>query len=65
MSMQLEMIRPLWTLLRARLDAVREDERGYSMEAVIVIALLAAAALAAFAAIGLVITNKASTISAG
>jgi hypothetical protein len=52
--------------LRARLSAARHDrDRGYSTEAVVVTALLAAAALAVIGAIVAKVTDKAASISLG
>lgn len=48
--------------LRARLDAVRCDEHGYTTETIVVTALLAAAALAVVGIIVAAVTNKANEI---
>jgi hypothetical protein len=52
--------------LRARLSAARQDrDGGYSTEAVLVTALLAAAALAIIGAIIVKVTDKADSINLG
>lgn len=48
--------------VRARIDQIRADERGYSTETVLVTALLVAAALAVIAIIVAAITRKANEI---
>ncbi|WP_406692797.1 hypothetical protein REH65_14425 [Saccharopolyspora sp. ID03-671] len=47
---------------RARIDAIRTDERGYSTETVLVTALLVAAAIAVIAIIVAAVTRKANEI---
>lgn len=48
--------------MRARIDAIRADERGYSTETVLVTALLVAAAIAVIAIIVAAVTRKANEI---
>lgn len=55
----------LAALLRTRLRDLRGDERGYSTEAVVVIALLVAMAIAAVAIISAKVLAKAHGISTG
>ena len=52
-------------LLRDRLTALREDEAGYSTEAVVVIALLVAMALIAVGIIAAKVISKAKSINTG
>ena len=52
-------------LLRDRLTALREDEAGYSTEAVVVIALLVAMALVALGIIAAKVISKAKSINTG
>ncbi len=52
----------LATRLRARLAAVRSDERGMTTETVIITAVLAGLAIAATAIIVTKVTNKANSI---
>ena len=52
-------------LLRDRLTALREDEAGYSTEAVVVIALLVAMALVAVGIIAAKVISKAKSINTG
>lgn len=47
---------------RARIDAIRADDRGYSTETVLVTALLVAAAIAVLAIIVAAVTRKANEI---
>ncbi|MGY6655373.1 hypothetical protein ACXIZN_24745 [Amycolatopsis sp. TRM77291] len=49
--------------LRAALDRLRHDEDGYSTEAVVVTALLAALAIAVIAIIVMKVTQKANGIN--
>jgi hypothetical protein len=58
-------VRHLYRVLRARLDAVRGDEAGYSTEAVVVTALLVALAIAALGIIAAKVIGKANSISTG
>jgi hypothetical protein len=51
--------------LRDRLRALREDEAGYSTEAVVVIALLVAMALIAVGIIAAKVISKAKSINTG
>ena len=60
---ELQLMHPLCVQLRARLDAVREDQGGYSSEAVVITALLVALAIAAGGIIVTKITDKANDIS--
>jgi hypothetical protein len=53
----------LLTRFRAELARLRHDERGYSTEAVVVTALLAALALAVLAIIVAKVTEKANGIN--
>lgn len=54
------------SVLKARLNALRENkDDGYTAEAVIVIALMAAAAIAVVAIIVSKITSKAQSIQTG
>lgn len=48
---------------RARFQALRDDDRGYSTEAVVVTALLVAAAIAVIAIIVAKVTQKARDIN--
>ncbi len=50
------------TTVRARIERLRADERGYSTETVLVTALLVAAALVVIAIIVSAITKKANEI---
>ena len=60
---ELLVVQVLWTMLRARLDATRGDERGSpTIETVLIAAGLAAAALAAIVIIAGKITDKANNI---
>jgi hypothetical protein len=52
-------------LLRDRLTALREDEAGYSTEAVVVIALLVAMALVAIGIIAAKVISKAKSVNTG
>jgi hypothetical protein len=52
-------------LLLDRLTALREDEAGYSTEAVVVIALLVAMALVALGIIAAKVISKAKSINTG
>lgn len=52
-------------LLRDRLTVLREDEAGYSTEAVVVIALLVAMALIAVGIIAAKVISKAKSINTG
>jgi prolipoprotein diacylglyceryltransferase len=59
------MLTPLalvYSLLRARLDQVRADDRGMTTEAMIITAILAAVALAVVGAIAVSIRDKGSEI---
>jgi hypothetical protein len=49
--------------IQAKLERLRHDEGGYSTEAVVVTALLAAAAIAVMAIIVIKITQKANGIN--
>ncbi|PXY25629.1 hypothetical protein [Prauserella flavalba] len=49
--------------VRAVLERLRDDERGYSTEAVVVTALLAALAIAVIAIIVIKVTQKANGIN--
>ncbi|MCE7007091.1 hypothetical protein LWC34_30315 [Kibdelosporangium philippinense] len=51
------------TRVRAELSRLRQEEHGYSTEAVVVTALLAALALAAIAIIVVKVTEKANGIT--
>lgn len=48
--------------VRARIEQIRQDERGYTTETVVVTALLAAAAIAVIGIIATAITRKANEI---
>jgi hypothetical protein len=61
---ELALLRHALTLLRNRLPRSRDDA-GYSTEAVIVIALLAAMAIAAVGIIAAKVLAKANSISTG
>jgi hypothetical protein len=52
----------VYSLLRARLDQVRADDRGMTTEAMIITAILAAVALAVVGAIAVSIRDKGSEI---
>jgi hypothetical protein len=58
----LESIRPLVAALLLRLRALHEDQRGYSTEAVIVTAALAALAIAAAAIITIKVLAQANAV---
>ncbi len=51
------------TTIRARIERVRADERGYSTETVLVTALLVAGAIVVLGIIVAAVTNKANEIS--
>jgi hypothetical protein len=53
----------LLTVIRARLQSLHADQRGYSTETVVVTALLIALALAVIAVIAAAVTGKAHQIS--
>ena len=63
--MELTYLRQVAEVLRARRAAAIADEGGYSTEAVIVTALLAAVAIAAMGIIAVKITGKANDIQTG
>jgi hypothetical protein len=52
-------------LLRDRLKLLRDDESGYSTEAVVVIALLVAMALVAIGIIAAKVISKAKSVDTG
>jgi hypothetical protein len=52
----------LYVTLRARLDAVRDDDRGMTTEAMIITAILAGVALAVVGLIAAAITRKGNEI---
>jgi hypothetical protein len=52
-------------LLRDRLKLLRDDEAGYSTEAVVVIALLVAMALVAIGIIAAKVISKAKSVDTG
>lgn len=52
----------IYSLLRARLDQVRADDRGMTTEAMIITAILAAVALTVVGAIAVSIQNKGDQI---
>jgi prolipoprotein diacylglyceryltransferase len=52
----------LYVTLRARLDAVRNDDRGMTTEAMIITAILAGVALAVVGLIAAAITRKGNEI---
>lgn len=60
MSTQLSLI---IATVRARIEAIRTDERGYSTETVLVTALLVAGAIVVLGIIVAAVTNKANEIS--
>jgi hypothetical protein len=62
---ELMWIRAVIGLLRDRLTALREEEAGYSTEAVVVIALLVAMALVAVGIIAAKVISKAKSINTG
>jgi hypothetical protein len=62
---ELAVLRHLIGSLRAYLAAVRADEAGYSTEAVVVIALLVAMALAAVGIIAAKVIAKANSLNLG
>ncbi|MBA8823806.1 hypothetical protein FHX42_001135 [Saccharopolyspora lacisalsi] len=51
------------TTIRARIERIRADERGYSTETVLVTALLVAGAIVVLGIIVAAVTNKANEIS--
>jgi hypothetical protein len=53
----------LITRIRAELERLRDDEGGYSTEAVVVTALLAALALVVIAIVAVKVTQKANGIN--
>jgi hypothetical protein len=59
------LVKQLCVMLRARLSAARQDERGYSTEAVVVTALLVALAIAALGIIAAKVISKANSINTG
>jgi hypothetical protein len=62
---ELVWVRVMIGFLRDRLMALREDEAGYSTEAVVVIALLVAMALIAVGIIAAKVISKAKSINTG
>ena len=62
---ELMWVRAVIGLLRDRLTALREEEAGYSTEAVVVIALLVAMALVAVGIIAAKVISKAKSINTG
>jgi hypothetical protein len=62
---ELTVLRHLIGALRAHLSAVRADDAGYSTEAVVVIALLVAMALAAVGVIAAKVIAKANSLNLG
>ena len=62
---ELMWIRVVIGLLRDRLAVLRDDESGYSTEAVVVIALLVAMALIAVGIIAAKVISKAKSINTG
>ncbi|WP_433264748.1 hypothetical protein ACQPZF_35955 [Actinosynnema sp. CS-041913] len=56
-------VQVLMARVRAELDRLRRDEGGYSTEAVVVTALLAALAIAVIAIIVIKVTQKANGIN--
>ncbi|MPZ79672.1 MAG: hypothetical protein GEV28_04440 [Actinophytocola sp.] len=52
----------LWAYVKAHVRRLREDERGYTTETVLVTAALVALALVVIALLVKVVTDKASTI---
>jgi hypothetical protein len=62
---ELVWVRVMIGFLRDRLTALREDEAGYSTEAVVVIALLVAMALIAVGIIAAKVISKAKSINTG
>lgn len=65
MPKELIILAYLARMLRVRLAQIHHDEAGYSTEAVIVIALLVAMALAAVGIIAAKVIAKANSISTG
>lgn len=63
--LELMWVRAVIGLLRDRLAALRDDEAGYSTEAVVVIALLVAMALVAVGIIAAKVISKANSINTG
>lgn len=51
------------SMLRGRLQQLRDDDRGMTTETMIITAMLAVAAIAAVTVIGRAITNKGTDIS--
>jgi hypothetical protein len=60
---ELEPLRLLATALWERLRALQRDQRGYSTEAVVVTAALAALAIAVTAIIAYKVTQQANSVS--
>lgn len=60
--LELNFIRTLWAMLSGRLGELRRNEAGYSTEAVMITALLAALAIAAIAIISVKVLAKANDI---
>lgn len=65
MSTELHLLAALMALIRTRVGELRHDEDGYSTEAVVVIALLVAMAIAAVGIITAKVLAKAHSISTG
>ena len=60
---ELELLRALWTVIRARVEALRaEPERGDIVQTVIIIAALAAAAIAITAILVAKARSKAESV---
>ncbi len=62
---ELVWIRATIGLLHDRLTALRDDEAGYSTEAVVVIALMVAMALTAVGIIAAKVISKAKSVNTG
>ncbi len=65
MNLEMHLLAQLTGLLKERFALLRHDDAGYSTEAVVVIALLVAMAIAAVAIIATKVLAKARGISTG
>lgn len=63
MSRELELLAHCYRMLKMRRACLRNNEAGYSTEAVVVTALLVAIAIAAVAVIGAKVMGKANGIA--